>query len=136
MHFTFYKHCVVHFVKGSARVTWREGRNRPAGGSCKFCCKTLCFDKIYVRWIVIGDMNDSFAPHHISQGAAGERGYEGIVGYQGVKVCFLPHSGLLLSLKHLLLCFYLEISQFPFLEQGNEGLPGAEGSRGLRGHQV
>ncbi len=53
---------------------------------------------------VIGDMNDSFAPHHISQGAAGERGYEGIVGYQGVKVCFLPLSGLLWSLKHLLLC--------------------------------
>lgn len=53
---------------------------------------------------VIGDVNDSFAPHHISQGAAGERGFEGVAGYQGVKVCFLFLSSLFLSLKHLLLC--------------------------------
>lgn len=43
----------------------------------------------------IVDMNDSFTPHHISQGASGEQGYEGIAGYQGVKVHFLSHSGLL-----------------------------------------
>lgn len=72
---------------------------------------------------VIGDMNDSFAPHHISQGAAGERGYEGVVGYQGVKVCFLFHSDLFLSLKHLLLCLV-----------GNLTIPNASWNREMKAY--
>lgn len=81
-------------------------------------------------------MNDSFAPHHISQGAAGERGYEGIAGYQGVKVCSPSLCFVLVSKTFVAVFGWKYQNSYSFLEQGNEGLPGAEGSRGPRGHLV
>lgn len=72
-------------IKGSSWATWRHWRNWETRRSCKltFTHSGELFYKSLCNYCITNTVASS-------KGAKGDRGYEGIPGFQGVKVFTLP----------------------------------------------
>lgn len=94
-----FKVAILSVLKGSSGTTWRHRRNWRTGRSCELTLH-MSFDTGLRSFMHFGEFLNIVCP---TKGEKGNAGYEGIPGFQGVKVFILDFS--------LLVCFNVLLQQ-------------------------
>lgn len=101
--FGVFKAAILSVFKGSSGTTWRHRRNWQTGRSCELTLHAW-FDTGLRSFVHFSKFLNIGCP---TKGEKGHAGYEGIPGFQGVKVFILHFS--------LLVCFNVLLQQFDLI---------------------